>query len=116
MKIYELEFYGKKYHIALQKGAYQSNGTLAVQMLEVTPKGKVKDYFGMLTVNIHDSDVMANDSMAFIDTNNNGIEIIQWLTKNNIATHTQLMGYSGFCAYPLFMFNESVLNEMEEIK
>ena len=117
MKIYELNFYGHKYHIVMQKGTYRSNGTLAIEMLEVSPKGKrVRDYFGMLTVNIADSDVVASDKYAFIDTNNNGEEIAQWLIDNKIAKNTGIKGYSGFCSYPLFKFEESVLDEMEEIK
>ena len=117
MKIYELNFYGCKYHIALFKGTYQSNNTLAIEMIEVSPKGKrIRDYFGMLTVNIADSDVAASDKYAFIDTNNNGGEIAQWLIDNKIALPTGIMGYSGFCSYPLFKFDESVLDEMEEIK
>lgn len=116
MKVYEIEFYGKKYHVVLEKGKYSNNGTLAIEMICTTPKGKYKEPFGMLTVNLDDSDVMANDTMAFIDTNNLGIEIIQWLTKNGIATHTQMMGFSGFCAYPLFKFNQSVLDEMKSMQ
>lgn len=116
MKIYELNFYGHKYHIVMQKGTYHSNGTLAIEMLSTTPKGKFKDYFGTLTVNIADSDMVASDKYAFIDTNNNGEEIAQWLIDNKIAYPTGIIGYSGFCSYPLFKFDESVLDEMEEIK
>ena len=117
MKIYELNFYGKKYHIVMQKGTYHSNGTLAIEMIEVSPKGRrIRDYFGMLTVNIADSDVMANDKRAFIDTNNNGEEIAQWLIDNKIAYPTGFIGFSGFCTYPLFEFDKSVLDEMKEIQ
>ena len=51
-KVYELEFYGEKYHIVLGKTNYRDNGTLAVFMLSATPKGKIKEEFACITVNI----------------------------------------------------------------
>ena len=112
-KIYEIKFYGKKYHIILQKDAYVNNGTLAVSMLECTPKGKVKDYFGTLTVNLVNQEP-SNKDEQYIDTNNNGNEIIQWLKDNKIAEEVGIYGYSGYCGYPLFKFTKEALDGMLE--
>ena len=117
MKIYTLEFYGKKFNIGLAKGKYVNNGKLAVLMYETTPKGKIKDIFGDLTVNLGEDSVMANETNSqFIDTNNLGNEITQWLVENNIAKPTFFTGFSGYCAYPLFKFNDEALNQMGSIE
>lgn len=115
MKIYELTMYGETYKIALMKGTYSSNETLAVEMVVVNDKGEMVEPWNMLTVNIDSSNVLANDKRAFIDTNNNGEEIIQWLEENKIATSKGVYGQSGWCSYPLYEFNGQVLNEMEKI-
>lgn len=115
MKIYELEMYGEKHQIALRKGSYCANKTLAVEMVLVDSNGEITEPWGMLTVNIDSSNVLANETRAFVDTNNNGEEIIGWLEKNNIATPKGLYGQSGWCSYPLVEFNSQALAEMAEI-
>lgn len=114
MKTYKLEKYGETYEIALLKGKYANNDTLAIEMV-VVENGEIVEEWNMLTTNIGESNMFANDTMAFVDTNNNGNEIIKWLTKNKIAKKTDIYGRSGFCSYPLIEFNEKVLNEMEEM-
>lgn len=115
MKVYELEMYGEKHQIALRKGSYYANKTLAVEMVLVDNEGEITEPWGMLTVNIDSSNVLASETRAFIDTNNNGEEIIGWLEKNNIATPKSLYGQSGWCSYPLVEFNSQALAEMTEI-
>ena len=112
-KIYELEHYGKKYHIILEKNTYANNGRLAISMLECTPKGKVKDYFDTLTVNLNGYCVGKDEQ--FIDTNNLPSDIIKWLVKNDIGNEVNgVYGCSGYCTYPLFRFNEQALSQMLE--
>ena len=115
MKIYELKMYGEKYKITLRKGNYRDNKTLAVEMVLVDSEGEITEPWGMLTVNIDSSNVLASETRAFVDTNNNGEEIIGWLEKNNIATPKGLYGQSGWCSYPLVEFNSQALAEMTEI-
>lgn len=117
MKTYPLNFYGKNYNICLAKGNYQNNGTMAVLMYATTPKGKIKEEFGTLTVNIQDSNFFANDTDSqFIDTNNLGKDIVKWLEKNKIAESTGIIGFSGFCSYPLFQFTKQALENMQAIE
>ena len=115
MKIYKLEKYGETYQIVLRKGQYNSNNTLAVEMVLVNSKGKMTEPWNMLTTNINDSDILASETNAFVDTNNNGNEIIGWLEENGIAQRTGMYGFSGWRSYPLVRFNEQALKEMPEI-
>jgi hypothetical protein len=55
-----------------------------------------------LTVNLG---VKCADNCAYIDTNNNGDRIVEWLITNKIATLTGGMRSSGFCVYPEMKFN-----------
>ena len=114
-KVYKLNFYGETYNIVLAKDTYANNGTLAVFMYCSTPKGKIKEPFGDLTTNIFDSDLFANDTDSqFVDTNNMGKAIIDWLVENNIATRTNIIGGSGWCEYPLVKFTKEALEGMVE--
>lgn len=102
---------GEKIKVKLGKTSYRNNDTLAVLLLQVLDNGEEEDY-GVLTVNISDSDILADDTQAFIDTNNMGEEIINWLVKNKIAMKTPFIGRSGFCTYPLMSFTKEALANM----
>ena len=55
-------------------------------------------------MNIEDSDSLASESKAFVDTNNCpwAEEFIQ---ENGLGEFTGIYGNSGFCTYPLYEFN-----------
>jgi len=112
-KTYKLEWYGNTYDIALRKTTYTSNDTLAIAMVSIDKDGCEED-FGMLTTNIGESNILADETSAFVDTNNLTKKIISWLTNNKIAKKTPFTGFSGYCSYPLMAFNQKVLNEMVE--
>ena len=112
VKVYELEFYGTKYNVVLAKGSYIVNDTLAVLMYISTPKGKIKEDFGDLTQNIGESTLLADDTRQFIDTNNLGNDIVKWLVKNKIAKKTDIVGFSGYCQYPMVEFTKEALDGM----
>ena len=104
--------WGKKYTIIFVKGQYSSNNTLAIQMICVDSKG-MEEPFATLTVNIEDSDVYATKAdRAFIDTNNLGSGVTEWLEKNGIAKDTGIIGFSGYCTYPMYKFTEEALASM----
>ena len=115
-KVYELEFCGTKYNIVLAKSSYFLNNTIAVLMYISTPKGKVKENFDNLTVNIGESSLLANDTKQFIDTNNLGNDIVKWLVKNKIAKKTDIVGFSGYCRYPMVEFTKEALDGMLELE
>lgn len=60
------------------------------------------EYYCSITVNV--PDCPRNAGCQFIDTNNNGEGILDWLEQNNFGTRTDQEGKSGFCTYPLFNF------------
>ena len=103
MKTYELQGYGQKHDIFLEKALYAANNNLAVQMWTVE-NGELTDPWSTLTVNIDDD---RDPDCAYIDTNNNGDAICGWLVRNKIAEPTGILGFSGFCVYPEFKFNMS---------
>lgn len=115
-KVYKLKFYGTNLNVVLGKGNYANNGTLAILVYECTPKGKIKDIFADLTRNISDSGLLASKTEQFVDTNNLGNEIIKWLEENHIAEDTGVVGYSGFCSYPLVEFTQEALDQMFELE
>lgn len=113
-KIYKLNAYGKTHNIALRKGTYSSNGTLAIAMVEISRNGS-EEPWSTLTVNISESNFFADgDEVAFVDTNNNGDEILDWLEKNDIAHFVGVKGYSGWCEYPLVQFTKTALSQMSQ--
>lgn len=113
-KIYKLKAYGKTHNITLRKGTYVNNGTLAIAMVKISRNGS-EEPWSVLTVNIDESNFFADgDELAFVDTNNNGGEIIDWLEKNDIAHLVGVKGYSPWCEYPLVQFTESALSQMSQ--
>ena len=98
MKYYDLYSYGTTYRVTPYRAKYAQNNTLAVEL--ITDEGEP---FASLTVNIADSDKLASDRLAFVDTNN-----CPWaeefLIFNDLARPTKRYGRSGYCYYPLYEF------------
>ncbi|MBF0648729.1 DUF4313 domain-containing protein [Dysgonomonas sp. GY75] len=65
-------------------------------------KGELIDDGEYITVNL--PDCSRNAGCQFIDTNNKGEEILDWLEQNQLGIRTDKTGKSGFCIYPLFDF------------
>ena len=63
-----------------------------------------------LTVNLTKK---CKPNCAFIDTNNNGDAIIDWLEENNLGMQTGNFEVSGFCIYPEFEFNMEEIGKYE---
>ena len=99
MKTLKLKTDYGAYKIALCKDTYETTDNLYVGLL--CKEGKYYEPYGDLTVNLH----KLPENQAYIDTNNNGVEIIDWLIENKLGKFTGQYGYSGFCAYPLFEFD-----------
>jgi hypothetical protein len=100
MKTITLERYGKKHPMCFNTAKYAENGNLYVgltTMIEGWPEP-----WSNLTVNLS---VKCKENCAFIDTNNNGNEIITWLEENNLGETTGRIAFSGWCVYPEFEFN-----------
>ena len=76
-------------------------GSPIAMLLDVLEKDHLV-YYGDITVNLPECNRSAG--CQFIDINNNGIPIIDWLEENNFGKRTGKFGASGFCKYPEFDF------------
>ncbi len=94
--------------VILTRCKYTSNDTLAVLMFE---KG-TGDEFGVITVNLDGYDALCDDTTAYLDTNNFP-DIREFLEDNNLASYAGFDGQSGYCTYPLYMFDITKIPEDE---
>lgn len=106
--MYEYIKYGADRKITLAKDQYLHTDNLAVQM--ISHDEGYPEPWNDLTINLSRK---CDLDCAFIDTNNNGADIMNWLAKNDIAYPTGRTGASGFCVYPEVKFTEKALSEME---
>ena len=106
MKTYTLNAWGEQYEITLVKNHYDNNGTLAIHMYTVK-NGEIDEPWQNLTVNLRESEYFGGNAQ-FVDTNNNGEEIIGWLVANGIAKETGITASSGWCEYPLMVFEDNI--------
>lgn len=82
---------------------------LAITLIDVTDSNDPTDYCD-LTVSFGEFIGMKN--CAYIDTNN--CDFADQLLKQGMATKTQFTKKSGFCEYPLWLFEEKDLRDMGE--
>ena len=101
-----LNKYGKDRPMSFELASYAENGNLYVGLL--TNEGGYPEPWQNLTVNLS---VKCAPNCAYIDTNNNGNEIVDWLTKNKLGHMTGNLMPSGFCFYPEFEFDMDALTQ-----
>ena len=97
--------WGKDHQITFEIHKYADNDNLAILMIS-WDEG-YPEHWSTLTVNL---DEKCKPTCAFIDTNNNGEDIVKWLVDNKLGHPTGKLGFSGFCVYPEFEF------DMDELK
>lgn len=107
MKTFNLHKYGTDHAISLDIETYPT-GNLAIQMMADTEEGPSP--WNVLTVNLLG---IREKDCAYIDTNNNGDEILKWIKKNRLAEPTRNIAQSGYCSYPEYRFHEKVLREID---
>lgn len=100
MKTLTLNKYGTNHPMTFTMDSYVDNGNLYVGL--VTYEDGYPEPWSDLTVNLG---VRCKANCAFIDINNNGNEIIEWLYSNSLGHLTGRIKASGFCSYPEFEFN-----------
>lgn len=98
--------YGEDIQVKLEISSYLSNGRLSVSLMEIK-KGRKQEY-GSLTVNL---DTPAPDYCGYLDTNNLG-NVEKFVTDNDLGEFTGLVGRSGYCEYPLYLFHVEKLREL----
>lgn len=107
MKIFYLYKYGKKYELQLKVSTY-TDGNLAISM-KLWEKD-IPEPWNVLTVNLEG---IREKDCAYIDTNNNGQEILKWITEYHLGGATGRTRRSGYCIYPEFRFSQEVLNQID---
>lgn len=105
MKTLNLCKYGKNHPMTFALHRYADNGNLRVDL--ITHEEGYPEPWQNLTVNLG----KCMEGYAYIDTNNNGEEILRWLFENGIGHLTGAVRQSGFCLYPEFEFNIEKLLE-----
>ncbi len=102
-------------NIVLRKGKYP-NGVLAVAAYEVD----TDELFFVLTVNIVRYAFMCTGNASFLDINRArtcSFDIKKWVLENDIAYVPGICVESGFVSdYPLALFKDDVISEMQEIQ
>lgn len=98
--------YGGDSAVCLDIQQYADNGRIAVQL--ITEEEWYPESFGSLTVNI---DAPAPAYCGYLDTNNLA-NAEKFVTENGLGEFTGLTGRSGFCEYPLYLFDVDRLREL----
>lgn len=98
--------FGNTQNVTLEVNAYVDNNSLYVG-LTAMPYG-VPEYYGDMTVNLLES---VPPYCAFVDTNNMP-ELEDFLVKNGLAEFTGLMQKSGYCSYPLYLFDVEKMRKL----
>lgn len=104
--------YSMDYQITLKINKYYDGGGLAIEMLYYDDEFQSYMPFGMLTVNI--DSVKCEPDCAFVDTNNNGRDIVGWIVENELGEITNKTAKSGYCIYPEVRFNLDKVREVNE--
>ncbi len=100
----ESRFSGK-IKLELEISSYMDNGRMYIGLVEAG--GEYQEHFADLTVNIS---APCPDYCGYVDTNNCP-ELEEFIKKHGLREFTGLMGSSGFCSYPLYLFNPEKLRE-----
>ena len=95
-----LNKWGSDHPITLELATYALNENLYVGL--ITHEAGYPESWSDLTVCF---DIECKPNCAFIDTNNNGNEIIDWLIANNLGKLTGDVELSDWCMYPEFEFD-----------
>ncbi len=92
--------------VTLEVGTYTADRSLHVWLMEEGDTGS--EPYADVTVNLG---ISVPPYCAYVDTNNMP-ELEGFLVDNNLAEFTGLEHDSGFCSYPLYMFNAGRLREL----
>ena len=99
------------YEVKPKVNIYRDWDNLYVGLECFDPEFGVWDRFCDVTVNL----VPLRYLEAAIDTNNNGGEVLNFLEDNGFAVPTGQFLRSGFCSFPVYRFNEAVLEKIDPI-
>ena len=97
--------YGGEIKVSLEINTYLNNGCMYIGLVE---QGEYPEPYGDLTVNLMGK---VPDYCGYVDLNNMP-ELEKFIADNELGEFTGLMKRSGFCEYPLYLFNVDKLREL----
>ena len=103
--IYKSEYTGDN-EVELDIQTYHNNGRIFIGL--ITNEDGSPEPCGDVTVNI---DAPAPDYCGYLDTNNLS-NVENFIRENDLGEFTGLTGRSGYCEYPLYLFNVDKLREL----
>ena len=103
--IYHSKYTGDS-EVQLDIQTYQNNGCIFIGL--ITNEDGYPEPFADVTVNI---DAPAPNYCGYLDTNNLS-NVERFVCENDLGEFTGLTGRSGFCEYPLYLFNVDKLREL----
>lgn len=98
--------FGERIKVSLEINMYVNNGCLYIGLVE--QGDEYPEPYGDMTVNLEGK---APSYCGYIDTNSMP-ELEKFITENDIGEFTGLTKRSGFCEYPLYLFNVDKLREL----
>lgn len=93
-------------NVELKINSYRNNGSLFMELWDTG--GEYPEAYGNITVNL-DNEIPAY--CAYVDTNNMP-EMEEFIRENKLGVFTGLTKESGFCEYPLYLFDSDKLREL----
>lgn len=106
MRTLNLNKWGNNHSISFCTDNYTENGNLYIGM--ITTENGYPENWSNLTVNLS---VKCKLNCAYIDINNNGDSIVEWLITNRLGHLTGNIRNSGWCVYPEVEFDMDELNK-----
>ena len=103
--IYHSEYTGDR-DVQLDIQIYQNNGRIFIGL--ITNEDGYPESFASVTVNI---DAPAPNYCGYLDTNNLS-NVERFVHENDLGEFTGFMSRSGYCEYPLYLFNVDKLREL----
>lgn len=98
--------WGTTEQVSIEINTYLNNGNMYIGL--TTDGDGYPEPYGDVTVNLGEK---VPDFCGYIDTNNMP-ELEKFLVDNDIGEFTGFMQRSGFCVYPMYMFNVDKLREL----
>jgi hypothetical protein len=104
--------WGNEYKVIFYKDNYMDNNRLYIGcMCEDEEYGGYEPYCDV-TVNLAQN--MPNGNFGFLDTNNGDPNLFNLMSERGWIEDTGIMGFSGFCVYPLVKFSDEFLEMIEQ--
>ena len=94
--------------VQMEINNYSNNNGMYIGILSRDDDGEGFECYGDITVNLENK---APDYCAYVDINNMP-EMERFIVDNDLGEFTGITQKSGYCEYPLYLFNVDKLREL----